>query len=163
MACAAPASGTSLKIAMEEQLIQDLKQALKNGDTTAVSVLRMLKSELTNARIAAGNPLSEEDILKVIRKEVKKRGEAATSFRSGNREEQARQEEAEAAILQAYLPAQADPVVVEAFTREAFAALPDHTPRQKGALIQAVRTKFGGQVDGKFVADLVNQIFTEAN
>jgi uncharacterized protein YqeY len=146
---------------MQEQLINDLKQALRDGDSTAVSVLRMLKSELHNAHIAQGSELTEDDTIKVIRKEVKKRNEAAAAFQKAGNTERAASEEAEAAILSRYLPAQADAAVVEAFAREAFAQLPDHTPRQKGVLIQQVLQKFNGQVDGSTVAAMVNTLFSE--
>lgn len=146
---------------IEEAILTDLKQAMQNGDATAVSVLRLLRSEIHNARIAAGADLDEAEQLKIVRKELKKRTEAAALYRTADRPQQAEAEEAEAAVLQRYLPAAADPAAVEAFGRQVLAELPDRTPRQKGVLIQRIRAQFGEQVDGGEVARLADQLLSE--
>jgi len=146
---------------MDDRITTDLKQAMQNGDTVAVSVLRLLRSELHNARIATGADLDEADQLKVVRKELKKRTEAATLYREAGHEDRAAAEEAEAAVLKPYLPAEADPAAVEAFGRQVLAELEDRSPRQKGVLIQRIRAQFGEQVDGATVARLADQLLSE--
>lgn len=143
---------------IEDQVLSDLKQALQNGDAVAVSVLRLLKSELHNARIAAGAELDEAERLKVVRKEAKKRTEAAAMYRQAGQEERAATEEAEAAVLQRYLPAAADPAKVEAFARDVLAELPDRSPRQKGVLIQRLRAEFGEALDGSQAAAIASRL-----
>lgn len=85
------------------KLQEDLKQAQLNRDEINTSTLRLLLSEIHNVQIQKGQ-VSDEDIISVIQKEAKKRQEAAESFKAGGRGEQAQREEAEAAILEGYLP-----------------------------------------------------------
>src|SRR3990167_7622967 len=89
---------------LQNDIQEDLKQAQIQRDEIKVSTLRLLLSEINNLRIARGTDLSDEDVLGVVRKEVKKRKEAAAGFRSGGREDSAQKEEAEEAFLQGYLP-----------------------------------------------------------
>ena len=147
---------------MQERLIADLKQALLAKDSRAVSVLRMLKSELHNAQISSGKELDEAETLKVLRKEIKKRTEASAAYTNAGSPERAQEEELEAEVLRKYLPPQADIAQVEAFVREVISGLEDRSPRQKGVVIQQVLAKFAGQVESSEVAGLVNRLLTEA-
>lgn len=91
---------------MEEKIRSDLKSAQLSKDELTVSTLRLLLSEIHNAKIAKGSDLSDEDVIKVIQREVKKRKEGAEGFRSGDREDQAEKEDMEAGMLRKYLPEQ---------------------------------------------------------
>lgn len=96
---------------MLDQIQQDLKQAQLARDEVKVSTLRLLLSEINNARIALRQSsgqasITEDQIIAVIQREVKKRKEAAASFRQGGREDSAQKEEAELKVLEGYLPAQ---------------------------------------------------------
>src|SRR6267378_3837589 len=91
---------------MEEKIKADLKQAQLMENELVVATLRLLLSEIKNAEIAKGEPLPDEEIVGIIQKELKKRRESAEAFRKGDREELAEREEAEAAVLQSYLPEQ---------------------------------------------------------
>ncbi|HSI20267.1 MAG TPA: GatB/YqeY domain-containing protein [Verrucomicrobiae bacterium] len=144
---------------LSDQLSADLKQAMLNRDATTVSVLRMLQSELKNASIAKQGEVSDQDAIAIIRKEVKKRHEAATLYKQGNSTERAEAEEAEAAILSRYLPAAADEDTVRAFLKEKAAELGALEPRHKGELIKAAVAKFDGGVDGQTAARLVNELY----
>lgn len=85
---------------------QDLIQSQLEKNELKVSTLRLLLSEINNAKIAKGDRLTDEDVVKVVQKEVKRRIEAAAGFRQGGREDQAQKEEWEAKYLEYYLPAQ---------------------------------------------------------
>lgn len=91
---------------MEEKIRSDLKSAQLSKDELTVSTLRLLLSEIHNAKIAKGSDVSDEDIIKIIQKEVRKRKEAGIGFRSGGREDQAEKEDMEAGLLRKYLPEQ---------------------------------------------------------
>jgi len=98
---------------MEEKIKSDLQSAQLRKDGLTVSTLRLLLSEIHNTKIAKGLTLSvkgadlpDEDIIKVIQREVKKRKEAAGGFRNGGREDQAAKEDEEAKTLIKYLPEQ---------------------------------------------------------
>jgi len=141
-----------------EQLTSDLKQAMLSKDSMAVSVLRLLRSELKNAEIASGDSLSEDQSIQVIRKEVKKRREAAASFRQAGSEERATGEEAEATVLESYLPTQADPAAIEAFVKSIVVGLAEAGPKQRGDVIRQTMAKFGSAADGKVVAGIVSRL-----
>ena len=143
---------------LEDQITSDLKTALLSSNATAVSVLRLLKSELKNASIAQTGALDEAAGFQVIRREIKKRQDAAELYRKGGRAEQASQEEAEGLILEKYLPAQANPQEVETFIKQAIQEIPNPSAKNKGEIIKLALSKFGNQVDGRTVSEIVNRL-----
>lgn len=147
-------------MSLPEQITADLKSAMLRQDSAAVSVLRMLKSELKNAEIAVGAPLNDEQALQVIRKEAKKRGDAAEAFASAGHPDRAEQEKQEAALLGAYLPAQADPAAITAYAKEFIATLETSSAKDKGTVMKAVIAKFAGTADGRTVSEIVNSLLS---
>lgn len=143
---------------LQERVISDLKEALLSRDNTKVSVLRMLKSEFKYAEIAQGKELDEQNTIQVIRRELKKRLDAAESYRTANQEGRAQQEENEAKILTAYLPAQADIKEVESYIRDVIKGLDNPGPKNRGEVIKSALSRFSGQTDGKTVSDIVNRL-----
>jgi len=140
-----------------EQITTDLKQAMLSGDKTATETLRMLKSAITYVQTQeSATELSEAELIKIIRREVKKRHEAAESFRKAGSPDRAEQEEAEAKVLEHYLPAQIDPGKVEEYLQNLRKENPD---LPKGDAIRQTLTHFDGQTDGKIVSGLVNRLF----
>lgn len=89
---------------MIEKIETDLTASMKEGDKLRTSVLRMLKSSLHNAKISSGNELSDEQVQKIIRKEIKQREESALAYEKADRKEAAISEKKEAEILLEYLP-----------------------------------------------------------
>ncbi len=142
-----------------EQLSADLKQAMLNRDTFTVSVLRMLQSELKNASIAKQETLTSQEEIVVIRKEVKKRIEATTAYRTAGHNERADAETQEAELLSAYLPAAVDEDRVREFLKEQAATLGTLEPRHRGELIRAAVAQFDGRLDGQTASRLVGELF----
>ncbi|MBI2595474.1 GatB/YqeY domain-containing protein [Candidatus Daviesbacteria bacterium] len=145
---------------MEEKLKADLKQAQLARDILRVSTLRLLISEINNAKIQKGDSLSGQEMINIIRRELKKRTEAAAGFRQGSREELAGKEEAEAEILKAYLPVQMTDeeltkVVGEVITEEGVTSLQD-----TGRVIGVVMGRVAGKADGGRVSVLVKEKLT---
>jgi len=91
---------------LTEKIQEDLRNAQLAREEVKISTLRLLLSEIHNLEIQKGGQISDQDIILVIQREVKKRTEAAAGFRQGGREESAQKEEAELKVLQTYLPAQ---------------------------------------------------------
>ncbi|MEI6477943.1 MAG: GatB/YqeY domain-containing protein [bacterium] len=136
-----------------ERIGADLKAAMIGRDQLTTGTLRLLKSELQNAAISSGSDLDEKGIQQVIRREAKKRRESFQLYTDSGDTERAAQEEAEAKVLEAYLPAQTDPAAVEAFvTTLAGKGL------NKGDAIRQTIEHFQGQADGKTVAETVNRL-----
>ncbi|HEX2183577.1 MAG TPA: GatB/YqeY domain-containing protein, partial [Rubrobacteraceae bacterium] len=91
-------------MSIAEQIQQDTKSAMKERDRARVGALRMLGAALKNGEIEAGRPLTEDEELVVLRRQLKQREESAEAFRRAGREEQAASEAAEAEIVRTYLP-----------------------------------------------------------
>ncbi len=142
---------------MVDKLQQDLKDAQIARDETRVSTLRLLLSEVKNAEIAKGTDLLDEDIVSLVQKEVKKRKEAAVGFRSGGREEQAQKEEAEAKILQAYLPAQLSNEELTKIIEESITEVGAKSIQDMGRVIGVVMGKVRGQAEGGMISALVKE------
>jgi len=131
---------------------EDLKAAMKAKDTTALNALRALKTALTNAAIekgGLGTALEENEVLAVVRKQLKQRQDSIEQFEKAGRTELAATEKAEIAVLERYLPA--------ALSADEIAALIDAAVAETGAIGKAdmgkvmklVQERAAGRADGK--------------
>jgi uncharacterized protein YqeY len=127
-----------------EQLRGDMTSAMKAGEKDRVGALRLVLSELQKAQ-KDGNA----DEQAVLRRERKRRLEAAEQFRGGGRPELAEQEEAEAKIIEGYLPAELGDSELDAIVAAAIAETGASGPKDLGQVMKAVMAKTGGRVDGK--------------
>jgi len=143
---------------LKEQLEADLKQAMRTQNALETSVLRMAKSALQYKAVEPNaKPLSDMDVLEVLRKLIKQRKDAAEQFRQANREELASKEESEIPILQRYLP---QPVSAEALSqvvREAIALLGVSGPQGFGLVMKKVLEQLQGRAEGKAVSEEVKK------
>lgn len=140
-----------------EKIQIDLKQAQLARDEVKVSTLRLLLSEIKNAEIQKGSSLEDPDIVIIIQKEAKKRKEAASGFRSGGREDQAKKEEAELKILQSYLPSQMSNEELTKVVEETITEIGATSVSEMGKVIGAVMGKVAGSSDGSSVSAIVKQ------
>ncbi len=140
-----------------DKLQADLKEAQLNRDEVRVSTLRLLLSEIHNARIQKGVEVSDQDIVLVMRREAKKRKEAVVSFRSGNREELALKEEAELKILEGYLPQEFSNEALTKIVEEAINEVGASTIADMGKVMGVVMGKADGRADGGVVSALVKE------
>jgi len=138
-----------------ERLQADLRAARLARDGTRVGALGMLLAALQAAAKDAGGTLGDEDAQAVLRRERKRRGEAAASFREGGREQQAAAEEAEAALIESYLPRELGPAELERLVDAAIRETGASSVRDLGTVIKRVMAVSGGRADGKAVAALV--------
>ena len=118
--------------------------AMKAGEKQRVTALRLVLSELQKAAKEGSS-----DELAVLRRERKRRLEAAGQFRDGGRPELADQEEAEATIIEGYLPAELDDAELEAVVVAAIADTGAGSPKDMGQVMKEVMARTGGRVDGK--------------
>lgn len=140
-----------------DKIKEDLKNAQITRDEVKVSTLRLLLSETTNAQIAKGADLSDQDIVSVIQREVKKRKEAAQGFRNGDREEQAVKEELEAKVLKGYLPQQLSDEELTKIIEGTITEVGANSIQDMGKVIGVVMGKVAGKVDGGRVSVLVRE------
>lgn len=142
---------------MEQKLKEELKAAQLSRDEVKVSTLRLLISEINNARIAKGQDLSNEDILGVVKREAKKRKESIEAFKNAGRVESAQKEEAELKILEAYLPPQPSTEELTKLVDTTINELGAKSPADMGRVIGMVMEKAGGAADGGEVSKLVKE------
>ena len=127
-----------------DQVPGDMTSAMKAGEKDRVGALRLVLSELQKSQ-KEGNA----DDLAVLRRERKRRLEAAEQFRGGGRPELAEQEEAEAKIIEGYLPAELDDSELDAMVATAIAETGASGPKDMGQVMKAVMARAGGRADGK--------------
>ncbi|GLZ40939.1 GatB/YqeY domain-containing protein [Actinokineospora sp. NBRC 105648] len=147
---------------LKNRLRADLTTAMKARDKTKVATLRMALTALTNAEVAGteARELADDEVLKVLAREVKKRKEAAEAFADAGRAEQSQLELDEAEVLNEYLPKQLDDAtladLVTQAVEEVTAALGEAPgPRQMGQVMKAANAKVAGRADGGRVAAAV--------
>jgi uncharacterized protein len=127
-----------------DQVRTDMNSALKAGERDRVGALRLVLSELQKAAKEGGS-----DELAVLRRERKRRLEAAEQFRGGGRPELAEREESEAKLIEAYLPAELDDSELDAIVASAIAETGASDARDMGQVMKAVMAKAGGRADGR--------------
>ncbi len=147
-------------MALFEQLQTDLVAAMKAKDKIRLSALRMLKTALLNKKVEKGADaaLDEAEEMAVIKMMAKQRREAAAEYRKADREEQAAQEDAELAVLEAFLPAAVSEDDIRKAVDEVVTQTGASAPQDMGKVMGPVMAKFkGANVDGKLVNKLVKE------
>ena len=142
---------------MFEQITKDLTAAMKAQDSFKLSVLRMLKSSLKNEEINKKSPLTDEDVLSVIKKHVKMRKDSKEEYLSYNREDLADSLEKEIEILNAYLPRELTNEELEQIIDETIKELKPDGLKGMGMVIKAVSAKCGVTADMKLVSTIVKE------
>ncbi len=143
---------------LKDKLMEDLKGAMKSGDVTRRSCLRMTVAAIKNAEIDRGGSLEDSDILGVIAKQVRTRQESIDAFRQGNRPDLQAQEEAEVVVLQAYLPEQVSREEIESTAREVIAQVGAQGPRDKGKVMPQLIVQLKGKADGREINAVVTEL-----
>jgi uncharacterized protein YqeY len=139
---------------LQEQINQDLKQAMLARDTQRVDTLKMIKTALQMAALEVQGDLTEDAAIAVLKKESKKRAESAEMFTKGGNDEKAADEIAEKAIIDAYLP--------EQMSEEKIAEIVDKVIAEVGTdnmgqVMGAVMKEVAGQADGGVVSKIVRE------
>lgn len=145
---------------MLDRLNEDMKTAMKAKDKDRLGTIRMLISDVKNAKIQKGginSELDENEYIAIFKTNLKKRMDAAQAYREGGRTEQAEKEEAEAAIIQEYLPKALSDEELEKVVEKAIAEIGATSMREMGAVMKKVMSEHGGAVDGKAVQQLVQK------
>ncbi len=133
-----------------EQVRGDITTAMKAGEKQRVVALRLILSELQKAAKEGS-----DDELAVLRRERKRRIEAATQFREGGRPELADREQEEATLIEAYLPAELDDAALDELVAEAIASTGASSPKDMGQVMKAVMAQAQGRADGRRVSQRV--------
>jgi len=143
---------------LHETLNSDMKDALRAQESLRLMTIRQLRGAIKNKEIELGRSLVDDEILGVITTQVKQRREAAQMYRDNQRDELATKEEAELAVLQAYLPAQLDEAALRVLITEIISSVGADSPRDMGKVMGPVMAKTRGCADGKLVNQLVKEL-----
>ena len=143
---------------MRARIESDLKSALKAGEKRRVGTLRLLLSSLQNERIGAGRDLTDEEIEAVIRRAVKQRRESIDQYTKGGRDDLARGEAEELALLEAYLPTGLSDAEVEAEIRRIIEQKGFSAPRDVGLVMKELMAAHRGRVDGKRAQEIARRL-----
>ena len=147
-------------MALEQQLDQDLKAALLNGEKLKVETLRGLKSVLLYAKVAAGSRdqvMDDATVQQFFAKEVKKRQESIDLYIQGGNQAMADKEKTEKGIIEAYLPEQLSEADIQTLIETVVKELDATNMSAMGAVIAAVKHKSQGAADGAVIARLVKE------
>lgn len=140
-----------------EHIQRDLQHAMKTRDKVRVSTLRLLRAALHNREIAKGGALEETEVLEVIRLATKQRRETIQFACTHGREDIARQEESELAILEAYLPQPLSPEEIRQHIDAVVQELGATSPKDVGRVMKVVMPALQGRADGNTVNRLVRE------
>ena len=141
-----------------ERVQSDTTAAMKSGDRERVNALRLISNELQKAHKEASG--SEADEVAVLQRERKRRLEAAEAYREAAREDLAEGEEAEAELIEVYLPAQLSDEELQAIVGDAVAESGASSPKEMGKVMSLVMPKVQGRADGKRVSAVVKEKLT---
>jgi len=133
----------------------DLVESLKQKEEVKTSTLRLVISEVNNAKIKKGKDLEDEEILEVIKKEAKKRQESIAAFKQGERADLAEKEEKELAFLKTYLPKPISDEELLKIVDSQIAEVGARDMKDLGKVMSAVLSKVKGRAEGSAVASIV--------
>jgi uncharacterized protein YqeY len=139
-----------------EKIDSDFKQAFKEKKQDAVSTLRLLLAALKNEKIKKMADLTDEDTIKIIKSEIKKRKESIEAYKQASRQDLADKEKRELEILNPYLPKQMDEGQIKSAIEKILADMPDK--ENEGKIMGAVMTELKGKADGAQVRKIVSEL-----
>ncbi len=150
-------------MSIHDRVQSDIAIAMRGGDGLRRDVLRMVVSAAYNVEKKQGRPLTDDEYLAVVSREVKTRRESVEAFRAGDREDLAGKEEAEIAILGEYLPdALTEDEIVE-LVRQGIDATGASSARDMGVVMGWLAPRTRGRADGKRLSELVVQTLAGAD
>ena len=145
-------------MSLEEKISQDYIAAMKSRDTLRSATVNFLRAQIKNVKIDKRiEAVADEDVIAVIKKQIKQRLDSITQFKAGNREDLVGKEEAELNILKEYLPAEMSSDAIRVLVEEVVKGLGVVTIKDMGRVMKEVLAKTGGQADNQTVSALVKE------
>ena len=147
-------------VALYDRVQTEMIDARRKRDDVALGTLSLLKSELVRASKegSAGGRIDDDLVVRIARKEVKRRQEAIDLYRKAGREDSARREEAELAVLREFLPATMSEQEIEAEVRAVIAEVKPDGPKGFGLVMKAATARLAGRADGNQIAAVARRL-----
>ena len=142
-------------MALKEQLMEDLKDAMKNKNEIKKNTVTMIKAAILQVEKDKQVTLEDDAIVEIIAKEAKKRKDAIAEFEKAGREDLINQTNEELAIIKAYLPEELSTEELTKIIEEVIAEVGAETMKDMGKVMQAVKAKTAGRADGKTINEIV--------
>ena len=143
-----------------EKFQEDLKEALRKGDTTRRDTIRLILSALNYSQIAKGATLEEGEVLAVLQKEATKRRESIEAFSKGNRPDLVAREKAELQVILGYLPPPLTREEIAKAARQAIAESGAQGPRDMGKVMGRLMPQLKGRAEGQEVNAIVQELLS---
>lgn len=141
---------------LKEQILNDVTVAMKAKDAARTSTLRMVKAAIVNRQIEKGGELDEEELLKLLRTQVKQRRDSVEQYEKGGRQDLVDKEIAEIAVIEGYLPQAASQEDIDQAVAAAIAETGATSMKDMGAVMKAVMPRLAGKnADGRAVSEAV--------
>jgi uncharacterized protein YqeY len=146
-------------MSLRTRFTEEMKASMRAGDAPRTSTLRMILAKLKDVDIAArpkgGDPVPDEDVMSMLRGMVKQRRESVELYNHGKRPELAAKEQAEIAVIEAFLPVQMDEAAMAAAVAAAIAESGATGPKEMGKVMAALKARHGAALDMGRIGPLV--------
>jgi len=150
-------------MSLKDQLLSDMKGAMKQRDTLRLDTIRSVNSEIKNQEINLRDTLGDEQIISIIASQIKKRKEAAALFEQGGRADLAEKEKQELAVLEAYMPAQVGEEEIRRRVQEVIAEVAAKGPQDMGRVMKTVVPEFKGRADNALIKTIVSELLSPSS
>lgn len=145
---------------MRERILEDLKQAMKEQDKELLTVIRMVKGAIQLEEIKVKHPLTDEEVITILSREIKTRKESIAEFEKGNRTDLIEKTQSEIDILSRYMPEQLSEEEVDSIIEEVFGIINPEAPSDMGKIMGMLTPKLKGKTDMSLVSKKVKEKLT---
>jgi uncharacterized protein YqeY len=142
---------------IEARLAEDLKQTMKSGDKIALEAIRGVRAQIQLTKTSRDESLSEERIIEILAREVKKRRESIALYEQGNRMDLADNEKREIAVIESYLPAALSEGEIDSIIDESVQESGAQSIKELGKVMSILMPKIKGRADGRAVQERVKK------
>lgn len=142
---------------MKEELLKELKEAMRNKDELRKNTVTLLRSAILQVEKDEQKTLTEDEMITIVAREVKKRKESIVDYEKAERTDIVENLNKEIEILSKYLPEQLSKEEIEALVEQVISEVGATSPRDMGKVMQNLRPKTNGKADGKLVSEIVKE------
>ncbi len=142
-------------MSLEERLLNEMKESLKKGDKLKLSVIRLARAAIKNKELEIGKKLSHDEVIGVLSSLVKRHKEAIEQYKNGGREDLARKEESELAVLREYLPKPLEEKELFVIVEETIKEVQAESKADFGKVMGLIMSRVKGRADGRIVKEAV--------
>lgn len=142
---------------LKERLMEDLKKFMKEKNQISLNTVKLLRSEIKKIEIDTQKELTDDEIIKIIKKQVKMRNESIKQFKDAGRTDLVENEEKEIEVLKKYLPEEMSEKEIKTIISSIITEM-NATPKQFGLVMKTAIQKIGNQADGSIISKIVKEL-----